>query len=145
VTVEAAALKKAASGKFNCPECGGDLGLKKTKGGEGSLSCASGHSFPIVRGVPRFVSSEAYAESFGVEWHRFPRTQLDSYNGTKVSWTRFIQLTGIKPTDLKGQRVLEVGCGSGRFLELVAQAGADTYGADLSAAAEVSRENLKQY
>jgi len=144
VIVEAE-TKKALSSKFSCPDCGAKLTSKKSKTGVEALGCASGHSFPIVRGVPRFVSSEAYAESFGVEWHRFPRTQLDSYNGTKVSWTRFIQLTGIEPTELKGQRVLEVGCGSGRFLELVAQAGADTYGADLSAAAEVSRENLKEY
>jgi SAM-dependent methyltransferase len=129
-----------------CPDCGAGLAAAEARSGEDSrLECARGHSFPVIGGVPRFVASEEYADSFGLEWHRFPRTQLDSYNGTKVSWTRFIQLTGLEPTELKGQRVLEVGCGSGRFLELVAQAGAEAYGADLSTAAEVSHDNLKQY
>ena len=141
MTVQAAAPKKQDNAAFVCPECGS--GLANT--GAGAFSCVNGHNFPVVREVPRFVDAEIYAESFGIEWKRFPRTQLDSYNGTKVSWTRFKQLTGVDPADLKGKRVLDVGCGSGRFLELIAQSGAEAYGADLSAAAEVSHENLKQF
>lgn len=141
MSVKAAAPKKQNSVEFVCPECGAGLSCTATS----SFACSNEHSFPVVRGVPRFVATEAYAESFGIEWQRFPRIQLDSYNGTKVSWTRFKQLTGVDPADLKGKRVLDVGCGSGRFLELVAQSGADAYGADLSAAVEVSHENLKQF
>jgi SAM-dependent methyltransferase len=145
VTVKAAAPKKQDDTEFTCPDCGGGLSEDSAGKGDISLSCSKGHSFPVVRGVPRFVNTAAYAESFGVEWQRFPRIQLDSYNGTKVSWTRFKQLTGVDPAEFKGKRVLDVGCGSGRFLELVVQSGADSYGADLSAAVEVSRENLKQF
>jgi SAM-dependent methyltransferase len=39
-------------------------------------------------------------------------------------------------------RVLEAGCGAGRFLELLAAAGADVWGVDLSQAAEPCRRNL---
>jgi SAM-dependent methyltransferase len=141
VTLNAAAPKKQDNAEFVCPKCGNGL----SAAGTSLFTCSTGHSFPIVGGVPRFVDTEAYAESFGIEWKRFPRTQLDSYNGTKVSLTRFKQLTGVDPADLKGKRVLDVGCGSGRFLELIAQSGAEAYGADLSAAVEVSRENLKQF
>ena len=122
-----------------CPDCAGQLhGEHKSA----SLACPNGHHFPVVRGVPRFVSSEDYAESFGVEWKRFPRVQLDSYNGTRISWTRFKLLTGMEPEELSGKTVLDVGCGPGRFLELVVRAGADAYGADLSDAAEVAHRNL---
>jgi SAM-dependent methyltransferase len=145
VTVKTAARKKQDNAQFSCPQCGRDLSRAKAGSGSEELTCSKGHRFPVIGGVPRFVDSEAYAESFGIEWKRFPRTQLDSYNGTKVSYTRFKQLTGIDPADLRGKRVLDVGCGSGRFLELVARSGAEAYGADLSAAVDVSSENLRQY
>lgn len=144
MNVQAAAPTKNA-GKFVCPECGRSLAAKKAGNSEGTLSCSAGHSYPIVRGLPRFVSSEAYAESFGVEWQRFPRVQLDSYNGTKISLTRFIQLTGIDPKEMQGKRILDAGCGPGRFLELMAEAGAEAYGADMSLAAEVAERNLGSY
>lgn len=129
---------------FQCPDCGADLARVGGKGDETPrMVCDAGHSFPIVNGIPRFVASEAYAESFGVEWTRFPRVQLDSHNGTRISWTRFKRLAGFDPSELKGKRVLDVGCGPGRFLELMVAAGADAYGADMSVASEVAAENLK--
>ena len=128
---------------LRCPDCGGVLNAAPGKAGEdGRLACASGHSFPIVRGVPRFVGSEAYAASFGIEWQRYPTVQLDSANGTGISKTRFKQFTGIDPSELAGKRVLDVGCGPGRFLELMAHAGAEAWGADLSLAVESARKNL---
>jgi hypothetical protein len=41
------------------------------------LRCAKGHSFPIKGGVPRFVASAEYAESFDLQWQRYFQTQLD--------------------------------------------------------------------
>src|SRR5688572_22096933 len=46
----------------------------------GMLVSASGRSYPIVRGVPRFVSAEQYAGSFGYEWSRWPRVQFEDQN-----------------------------------------------------------------
>jgi SAM-dependent methyltransferase len=143
VTVEAP-LQEQVSAILRCPDCGGELISKQGQAREDArLTCARGHNFPVIAGVPRFVASEAYAQSFGVEWQRFPRVQLDSYNGTRISWTRFKRLAGLDPSELKGKRVLDVGCGPGRFLELMVHVGADAYGADLSAAAEVARRNLE--
>lgn len=102
-----------------------------------------GVSYPIVGGVPRFVASERYAGSFGVEWNRHPRTQLDRANGTSISRARFTRVCGRPPEALAGRRVLEAGCGMGRFLDVVAGGGAETWGADLSLAVNPAYENTR--
>lgn len=109
-----------------------------------ALIGGDGEVFPIVRGVPRFVDSEKYVGSFGIEWNRFPHTQLDSANGTGISHYRFEQLTGEKPEAYRGKRVLEAGCGMGRFIDVLAEAGAEVWGADLSAAVEAGSKNTAE-
>src|SRR5262249_12302465 len=37
------------------------------------------HSYPVVREVPRFVSSDHYTRSFSFEWNVHNSTQLDSH------------------------------------------------------------------
>jgi ubiquinone/menaquinone biosynthesis C-methylase UbiE len=110
--------------------------------GAGSLSCATGHVFPIAGGIPRFAG-DTYAASFGFQWNRFSTTQLDSANGTTESRDTFLEKTGLALEDLRGKRVLDVGCGMGRFLEIVADAGAEVVGIDLSSAVDAARRNLK--
>ena len=73
---------------------------------------------PIVRSIPRFVSSESYASSFGFQWNRFDRLQVDSVMHNDLSRDRFYATTGW-PSSLNGERILEAGCGTGRFTELV--------------------------
>lgn len=109
---------------------------------EGGLSCsACGRRFPEVRGVLRFVAEGNYADSFGYQWRRFQRTQLDDADGN-MSERDFIRKTGLQPEDLKGKLVLDVGCGMGRFAEVATRWGARVIGIDLSAAAEVAAKNL---
>ena len=50
--------------------------------------------------------------------------------------------TAMRPEDLKGKLVLDVGCGMGRFAEVATRWGARVVGVDLSAAAEVAAKNL---
>ncbi|HXA92727.1 MAG TPA: hypothetical protein VNU73_05725, partial [Steroidobacteraceae bacterium] len=91
---------------------------------EGALACpACDREFPVVSGIPRFVPRENYASGFGLEWTRHARTQYDSYSGLKVSEQRFFAQTGW-PHDLRGEVILEVGSGSGRFTEQAANTGA---------------------
>src|SRR5439155_5472551 len=78
----------------------------------GRLATPEGRSYPIEGYVPRFAAEESYARSFGKEWNLFSRVQLDSANGTTISRTRFVALTGMEPEALRGRRVLEAGCGS---------------------------------
>jgi SAM-dependent methyltransferase len=120
-----------------CPVCRASLAKQ-----ENGYSCPScGRSFPEVRGVLRFVDQSNYADSFGYQWHQFNRTQLDDPS-RNFSEPDFIKKTGLKPEDLKGKLVLDVGCGMGRFAEVATRWGARVVGIDLSAAAEVAVKNL---
>jgi SAM-dependent methyltransferase len=91
--------------------------------------------------VLRFVEANSYADSFGFQWHKFDRTQLD-HGDTTRSDRDFRRKTGLKPEDLEGKLVLDVGCGMGRFAEVATRWGARVVGIDLSAAAEVAARNL---
>jgi SAM-dependent methyltransferase len=106
------------------------------------LVSASGESFPVVNGIPRFVARDNYAQAFGLQWKAFARTQLDSFNGTSISKDRLERCLGSKVEDLAGMNVLEVGCGAGRFTELLVKGGAHVHSIDLSEAVEVNKENI---
>jgi SAM-dependent methyltransferase len=92
-------------------------------------------------GIPRFVAEDGYAESFGEQWNRWRRVQLDSVTGKPISRARLLEGTGW-PDDLAGVTVLEVGCGAGRFTEVLLEAGAEVWAVDASAAVDAARENL---
>jgi 2-polyprenyl-3-methyl-5-hydroxy-6-metoxy-1,4-benzoquinol methylase len=108
---------------------------------EAWLGCSRQCRFPIVRGIPRFVRSDGYAEGFGLQWLAFRRTQLDSHTGTSISRERLARCLGGTLSVVEGRSVLEVGCGAGRFTELLLAAGARVFAVDLSAAVEANREN----
>jgi ubiquinone/menaquinone biosynthesis C-methylase UbiE/uncharacterized protein YbaR (Trm112 family) len=132
-----------------CPECQGALSLLGPLPAEGAevleseLVCRScDRSYPIRNGIPRFVSSENYARTFGLQWKRFRKEQLDRYNGTRISERRFRSETGWSQEWLAGKVVLDVGCGAGRFLEIASRSARDVIGLDYSEAVDAARENL---
>ena len=133
-----------------CPKCADALACETTKAGddgeviEGKLDCAGcSASFPIVETIPRFVPHDNYAASFGYQWNLFRREQMDTDSGSELSARRFFSETGWAPEQMKGRWVLDVGCGAGRFLEIVAETGAEAIGLDISSAIDATRENLK--
>jgi SAM-dependent methyltransferase len=83
----------------------------------------------------------AYADSFGEQWNRYRRVQLDSVTGKPLSRTRFFEGTRW-PERLDGERVLEVGCGAGRFTEVLVTTGAEVVAVDASSAVEACRETV---
>jgi len=91
------------------------------------------------------MTPDGYSEAFGYQWKKFKKTQLDSYSHTKESRKRVEEVCG---GDLFGQLnnklVLEVGCGAGRFTEILLEAGAIVYSVDLSEAVDVNLENFPQ-
>ena len=121
-----------------CLQCGAPL---RAEGGD-RFDCSRGHTYPVVGGIPRFVASESYAESFGYEWTRHRQTQVDSKSGRTDSHDTFAEKTGLGPAELQNQLVLDVGIGSGRFAEVAADHGARVVGVDLSRAVEAAVENL---
>jgi len=106
----------------------------------GLLTTEDGTQYPILRGIPRFVPEENYANSFGFQWNIHRKTQLDSYTGLPLSWNRLFAVTGW-PKCLKGQQILEAGSGAGRFTEVLLKTGADVISFDYSNAVEANLSN----
>lgn len=132
---------------LRCPVTGGRLLLQneRTVQGEvegGRLVTEDGrHQYPIVNFIPRFVSENNYADNFGLQWKRFRRTQLDSHTGVPVSRDQLYEFSGWTASALNGKRVLDVGCGAGRFTEVALEAGARVVALDYSSAVDACWSN----
>jgi 2-polyprenyl-3-methyl-5-hydroxy-6-metoxy-1,4-benzoquinol methylase len=123
---------------LRCLNCGSQLDSDNA-GGYVCPSCK--RAYPFVHGIARFVDAQHYAASFGFQWHRYQKTQLD-HDELRESERHFFAKTALRPEDLNGKLVLDVGCGMGRFAEVATRFGARVVGVDLSAAAEVAAKNL---
>lgn len=122
-----------------CPAHG--LALRREAGVDGDiLACDLGCTVPVIGGIPRFVPSDGYARAFGLQWKHFRKTQLDSFTGTTISRDRLDRCVGGLEV-VRGRRVLEAGCGAGRFTEVLLEHGANVVAMDLSSAVEANYEN----
>ena len=113
----------------------------------GELVCPRQHRWLVRDGIPRFVPGENYADAFGLQWKVFRRTQLDSHTNTTLSRDRATRCLGDIWDLLQGSErcdVLEVGCGAGRFTEVLLSTRAFLTSVDLSAAVEANQENFPQ-
>lgn len=85
-------------------------------------------------------------ENFGLQWSKFRTTQLDSKNGTEISLKRLERIIGNDYRDaLKGKRVLEVGCGAGRFSEILGQHSKELVCIDGSNAIFACEETMSEF
>ncbi len=103
------------------------------------------NQYPIRDGIPRFVPESNYVDSFGMQWNKFRKAQLDSHLGHTISADRFWKATGWDPKKMKGSWVLDAGCGAGRFAEIVLSSGANVVALDYSSAANACYLNLKEH
>jgi len=142
---------------LRCPDCGGNLQLSGAET-EGTLTCTScGLSFPIENGIPRMLlpairaafrennSTSAFdakqaktALSFGYEWSRFH----EMYAEWEKQFLDYMQPHG--PEFFKGKKVLDAGCGSGRFAYYAGQYAREVWAIDLGPAVEVARKNTAE-
>ncbi len=119
------ALNLELLGLLRCPRCRATLTVDAA-----DLACKGCDArYPIVQGVPR-LAGEAYAESFGRQWNRYDVARADEDEAT------FEAKTGVRPRELVGLRVLDAGCGGGRYSRLVGSHGATVLGVDLSTAVD---------
>jgi len=108
---------------------------------EGVLECRTCHANVRVEGgIPRFIPDEEYAGSFGFQWNKFRKTQLDSNTGLHISSERLFDVTKWPP-NLAGNLILEAGSGAGRFTEVLLGTGATVFSFDLSNAATANYAN----
>jgi SAM-dependent methyltransferase len=142
-------VRREALRMFACLKCSGNLLVSSVthedaNSGEiveGSLSCENCHTtVPVLRNLARFVPTESYASSFGFQWNRFDRIQVDRVMNNDLSRDRFYKTTDW-PELMEGQRILEAGCGSGRFTDLALETRAEVFSFDLSSAVEAAWRN----
>jgi SAM-dependent methyltransferase len=125
-----------------CPECRQDLTAAPDR-----LSCANGHRFPVVNGVPRFVQHELNADqartrdSFGYEWTRLYPQHGQTAHEFQAERDIFLEYTRTVPSDFRGKLVLDAGCGNGRYAKLANDWGARVVAIDISAAVEAAATN----
>jgi len=135
-----------------CPRCGGKLKVEEPiyKRGhiwEGKLICRHCNStFPIKGGVPRLMITDdddmyfiarAYGYLFSAYFKgKFEKNTL--YGATEEEEVeKFFSALGITPEELKGKRVLDVGCGAGRLVKNLGRYGAEVVGIDIHTALEI--------
>jgi SAM-dependent methyltransferase/uncharacterized protein YbaR (Trm112 family) len=141
---------------LRCPGCGSALrvGVDTQERALECLVCKL--QFPIVRDIPRLLlpsMREALVDrdpksaidaqqaktalSFGYEWTRFP----EMYREWEQSFLDYMQPHGRE--FFRGKKVLDAGCGNGRFAYYAARFGAEVWAIDLGPAVEVARQNAK--
>src|SRR4051794_14785696 len=97
---------------LRCPDCQGALTVHDARDADGEIEsgtlacevCAA--RYPVIRFVPRFVPADNYSSSFGFQWNRFRRTQLDSTTGHPISGRRFFMQSGWRPDEIAGHLTL---------------------------------------
>ena len=109
---------------------------------EGGLTDREGNFFPLKNGAYRFIETEGYCSSFGFQWNKFQRLQIDKYSGVTMSRDRFFAVTKWDELNLDGENILEVGSGAGRFTQIVLDyTKANLYSVDYSEAVEANFRN----
>lgn len=121
---------------LECPRCHSTIECLVEEGTDqeiwsGSLVCSQGHSFPITNGVPRFVDADQYADSFSKQ-RLYVRRHFKYYANDRSGDARFTPSTGIQLDEVNDGLMLEVGCGYGRYLDVVQRHGGQIVGVDLS-------------
>ncbi len=134
-------MKSAHLQYLACPRCGSDLTVEHGGGRvlqEAILRCEERHRAVIKRGVARFVSDRQAEQPIEGRLAE----ELDSSHGTRYWHDRFESITGFPVELLAGKRVLEMGCGTGRFTEWMARYAAHIVAVEPSARVEIARQTV---
>jgi SAM-dependent methyltransferase len=114
---------------FICPACTQPLAVASDQ-----LSCSGCKAtFPVTNSIPRFVTDD-HLESFGRQWTKYEVAHDHEDQAT------FVAKTGMQLTELSGLKVLDAGCGGGRYSKVCGEAGAQVFGADHTRAVDKARE-----
>lgn len=144
---------------LRCPVCGGPLELSGAQSAngdgevevlDGTLDCTAGHSFPIVRGIPRMLTDGSAGEgqspdsrtsdSFSHEWqYHEPGDKTWGIDLEDRVRRYFLESVRIPEERLNGLLVLDAGCGNGSQSVAYTEFGMEVVAVDLSSGLEHGR------
>ena len=94
----------------------------------------------------KLISKSYFHQNFGLQWNKFKTTQLDSHTGLPLSEKRLERIMGNNwEKNLSGKKVIEIGCGAGRFSEIIAKHADHLTCIDASSAIYACEANLKSF
>lgn len=104
------------------------------------------NKFLIKKNIPRIIKNKKnYAKSFGYQWKKYSQTQLDSKTKL-INYLRFFKSVNQNKSCLNYKRILEVGCGAGKFSSIILNnTKGDLYSIDKSTAVEAAYKNNKKF
>jgi len=149
-------MNKYSIQKMVCPKCAGDLcfGPPVSKEDlseieEGSIVCTRGHSFPIVRGVPRMLSEGFDARTqanFNLEWdlHEIGSATWGIELHERVDWY-FVMPFKTPVEEFRGKTLLDAGCGNGSQSVAYSKLGLEVFAVDLGTGLEKGQAFRKTY
>lgn len=131
-----------------CPSCRSSVRLEEERVesgeiAEGTLVCTSsgcGSRYPIIDFIPRMVPGvrtredlrRNYAASFGFQWNSYDWERVEDRE-------EYFQITDLTPDDLRGKRIVDAGCGGGRFMKYIGEYADELIGLDYSVAIDKAR------
>ncbi len=119
----------------------------------GTISCVCGKTYPIVRGVPRFLLDDLAAdlkkaqETFSYEWKMFRFGERNWGQDIEHRKGLFLDAMGSLPEELRGKLILDAGCGSGLLsMEMARSFGMEVVALDLAFGIEnAHKKNTNPY
>ena len=87
--------------------------LQLADDGSNLLSDSGDRSWKVINDIPRFVTDE-HLDSFGHQWTHFDVAHDDEDRAT------FAAKTGVSISELARKRILDAGCGGGRWIQSAA-------------------------
>ena len=141
---------------------------------DGLLECSIHHRFPVIQGIPRFLDGPLisvlqqryphyFARSDPSLWRHSEENGRGSENHTLLlrciqrfgyEWTKYADydaenfarfLEPMRSQLVQGMVALDAGCGAGRHLAALADAGIEVVGADLSWAVETAFSRTRNH
>lgn len=128
---DASAAARPLADIFGCPRCGATEPLEDPD----AIVCGNGHRFPVVNGIPRFATEleRDVAQTqrvFDFEHRRYPDSSYTRFEPHLIE--QFLKECGLPRDFFAGKRVLDAGCGSGRWTYALAELGAIVVACDLT-------------
>ena len=125
------------SALLRCPQC-----CATFETADASLVCPNEHRYPVIGGVPRLVAGDWSEEqsvlvaetgkAFGDQWTALAEDAVVTRRDLELHLPRGLDLS------VFSGRVLDLGCGMGRYTALVAELGAEAVGLDVSRAVDTA-------